>query len=304
MSSFIPNAYQTPNVYLDKYMGRLTSDEWVVLSYAVRRIFGFGKQNVGDHISLSQFAKGITGLDYGTGLSKNTCIKCLNNLVTYGLLIKIDDKSRKGTFWNLQSDTDQVNEALIESKYQQRKQVNKKKAKNFLPVHETNQEFTPRTDEEFTPRTNNITVDKQNNINISDAGASHEFEESLQPPLIPTKKKKPRKPNPVYEAVEKLQELEPSFSKGHGLKVVKELFEQGYTEEQIINCGKDIQQREWWIENNIKLSPNQIKKYIADFANAEKKDEFGNVVETLPDDTQVITLSSEIKQDSNIVVIE
>ncbi len=73
-SEFIPNSFQTPNVYIDRFMHLLTAEEWKVLSYAVRRIFGFQKRS--DRISLSQFMHGTRStlndvqLDYGTGLTK------------------------------------------------------------------------------------------------------------------------------------------------------------------------------------------------------------------------------------------
>ena len=57
MSDLRPNTFQTPNEYVDKYLYLLTSDECKVLLYAVRRIFGFNKDQ--DRIAVSQFADGL-----------------------------------------------------------------------------------------------------------------------------------------------------------------------------------------------------------------------------------------------------
>ena len=48
-SDFIPNSYQTPNAYIDKYLHLLTGEEWKVLSYAIRRILGFQKDGTESH---------------------------------------------------------------------------------------------------------------------------------------------------------------------------------------------------------------------------------------------------------------
>ena len=47
-----PNGYRTLNDYADRYMHLLTSDEWKVLSYVVRRTFGFQARE--GRISLTQ----------------------------------------------------------------------------------------------------------------------------------------------------------------------------------------------------------------------------------------------------------
>lgn len=98
MPDFIPNSFQTPNDYVDKYMYLLTSAEYKVLTFVVRKIFGFNKRQ--DSIALSQFTDGlrsrVTGemLNNGTGLTKPTVVKSLKELIKYGLIIEV---SKGGT---------------------------------------------------------------------------------------------------------------------------------------------------------------------------------------------------------------
>lgn len=117
-SKFLPNSFSTPNAYCDEYMYLLTPEEWKVLSYAARRIFGFQKRQ--DRISLSQFCTGTrsteTGdvLDNGTGLSKPAVMKALGTLAQYGLIVKLADnnaRTNEGDLWSLQLDSAQVDQA-------------------------------------------------------------------------------------------------------------------------------------------------------------------------------------------------
>jgi hypothetical protein len=93
-NEFIPNSCQLPNVFVDRYMSILTPPEWKVLTYAVRRIFGFNKRR--DRISISQFCNGVTTkegkvLDRGTGLSKQAVMDALDRLIQYGLIVKVEN---------------------------------------------------------------------------------------------------------------------------------------------------------------------------------------------------------------------
>jgi len=114
MSNFIPNSFQTPNVYIDAVMPLLLPHEFVVLSYAVRRIYGFNKRQ--DRIALSQFTDGtVSGdghnYDYGTGLSVGTVRKAIDVLIGFKLLIKVadnDTRRNEGALYELQLDQDAV----------------------------------------------------------------------------------------------------------------------------------------------------------------------------------------------------
>lgn len=89
----LPNTTQTPNVFYDEYMALLTPEEWKVLCYTIRRIYGF--QRTQDHIALSQYTDGATLRDgklrdRGTGLSRPTVVDALDSLVEYGLIIRLE----------------------------------------------------------------------------------------------------------------------------------------------------------------------------------------------------------------------
>jgi hypothetical protein len=111
---FVPNSYQTPNAYTDSCMAFLTSDEWKVLSFFCRRIFGFNKRQ--DRVSVSQITDGIVSkegerLEYGTGLSAPTVRKCLAGLESYGILVKVEENDphkNKGPLYELQLDGDLI----------------------------------------------------------------------------------------------------------------------------------------------------------------------------------------------------
>ena len=62
-ASPIPNGSRTLNDYADRYMHLLTSDEWKVLSYTVRRAFRFQARE--GRISLTQYQRGARGRDGG-----------------------------------------------------------------------------------------------------------------------------------------------------------------------------------------------------------------------------------------------
>ena len=183
MSKFLPNSYQVPNWYTDRYQGLLLPNEWAILTYAMRRIFGFQKRS--DRISLSQFSSGVQNkdgekLDFGTGLSEATCRKYLKRLKKYNLVIEVepnDSKKNEGALWSLQLDSELVNDDAIMKAFEARnkkvdaktreglkaikayweKQKGDNVARNDLTSHET----TPLTSHETTPLTSHVTHNKQ-----------------------------------------------------------------------------------------------------------------------------------------------
>ncbi len=125
-----------PNHYVDRIMSYLTSDEWKVVSYACRRIFGFQKEE--DHISISQFTNGAmmydgSGFrDRGTGLSKDTVAKCLKSLSEVGIMkmmAKNNPRANKGALWGLELDYDKINIQALEERAEQMLQVNQGRMK-------------------------------------------------------------------------------------------------------------------------------------------------------------------------------
>ena len=81
-----PNYTQTPNVFYDEIMSDLGYAELKCILYIFRRTFGFHKQS--DKISLTQFEKGIEGLDKGTGLGRKAIVEALKSLEQKGYIKK------------------------------------------------------------------------------------------------------------------------------------------------------------------------------------------------------------------------
>ena len=84
-----PTTTPTPDEIFDVWLSELTGSELKVLLYIVRRTFGFGKD--ADAISLSQITNGIQKrngeiLDRGTGLSRKSVYKAVQNLEEKGLV--------------------------------------------------------------------------------------------------------------------------------------------------------------------------------------------------------------------------
>jgi hypothetical protein len=142
-STFVPNAFQTPNAYVDLVMPYLTGEEYKVLTYAVRRILGFQKRQ--DHISLSQFTDGTKSkdgevLDSGTGLSVETVKKCLASLVSFGLMLRLkenDTKTNLGTLWALQWDGEKVNWQALKERNEKKSKTHKKKMAKARSMRQT-----------------------------------------------------------------------------------------------------------------------------------------------------------------------
>lgn len=148
---FIPNSYQTPNDYADLYMHLLSGDEWKVLSYAVRRTFGFGRYDrPEDRISVSQFQQGKrsreTGqmLDHGTGLSRPTIIKALAALCDFGLIVFVapnDLRANDGDAYGLQLDPSKVQLDQLLARVEQKRETARSRtsaARKLTPRHRAN----------------------------------------------------------------------------------------------------------------------------------------------------------------------
>jgi hypothetical protein len=125
MSNFVPNSFQIPNAYVDKCLEFLTPEEWKVLTYLCRRIFGFQKEGHQDRVSISQFTNGITTregarLDGGVGLSDDTVKNALKKLCEFGLVVRAaenDSRKNDGVLWRLQFDERKIDfQAMIDRK--------------------------------------------------------------------------------------------------------------------------------------------------------------------------------------------
>lgn len=109
MSKIIPNTFQTPNAHVDDAMYLLTPEEYKVLNFAVRHIYGW---QVRVHsISLTMFVKGFPnkksgGHFNGTGLNRVAVLKCLGELTKYKLLVPEGTPDAKGQAWMIGEDPD------------------------------------------------------------------------------------------------------------------------------------------------------------------------------------------------------
>ena len=142
-SMFIPNSAQLPNVYVDRYMSFLTPQEWAVLTYMVRRIFGFQKRQ--DRIAITQFVRGLKSrdgipLDYGTGLGASAVRAALEGLEKYNLIVKLaenDPGRNEGALFSLQLESDLVDFSGLELRKAE------KKARDKARANDARQHLTP-----------------------------------------------------------------------------------------------------------------------------------------------------------------
>jgi len=86
-----PTTTQTPDALLDYWLIRLTGAELRVMLYAIRRTYGFGREE--DAIALDQFLHGITRddgrvLDEGIGISRRALLYAIKSLCEKGVLLK------------------------------------------------------------------------------------------------------------------------------------------------------------------------------------------------------------------------
>ncbi len=134
MSEFIPNSHQTPDIYVDRLMHLLTAEEWKVLTYMVRRIFGFGKRQ--DRISLSQLTRGTKSkkdgrmLDHGTGLGDDGVRKALSGLVEFGLVQIIEPAcpaQQLSPLYELQPSLGAVDMDGLEARWREHKVASRRK---------------------------------------------------------------------------------------------------------------------------------------------------------------------------------
>ena len=163
-SAFIPNSYQTPNLYVDAYLYLLTDEEWKVLSYAIRRTLGFNKRR--DRISLSQFANGITDkagkhLDYGCGLSVDTVRKVVTSLCLFGFLTKTaenDPTKNNGPEYELQLEDSQIKTSLLLERQGKKKKDGKARTKKAIRFSKAKRLQYPLVSDTTTPLVSDTTT--------------------------------------------------------------------------------------------------------------------------------------------------
>lgn len=127
------NSFQTPNFFTDEILYLLTSDEWRVLSFAVRHILGWqDKINKRQgQISLTAFVDGFTFENgkhfHGCGLSRPTVVKVLESLASFGLLVPQGKATSKGQMYELpeNEDTIKIDDLLKRHDEKQQKDKNR-----------------------------------------------------------------------------------------------------------------------------------------------------------------------------------
>ena len=107
VAKIIPNAFQSPNDYVDVAMELLSGEEYKCLSFAARHILGWqdkinSREGV---ISLSMFEHGYTdasgGRYGGTGINRAAIQAALEALTIHRLLVKLGDPTPDGQRWQL-----------------------------------------------------------------------------------------------------------------------------------------------------------------------------------------------------------
>jgi len=129
-TAIIPNTFQHPNIFVDRLMYFLTPEEYVVLTFAIRRIIGFQTNIMSrkDNISLSQFTDGIVSesgeiLSYGCGLGVQSVRNCLESLSKHKILIPTTEKPNpvKGQEYWLQENEAVIDWEALEERKQSRR---------------------------------------------------------------------------------------------------------------------------------------------------------------------------------------
>lgn len=130
-SAMIPNSFQTPNALVDRLMPLLTGEEYKVLSFAIRHIYGW-RDKLYDRkakISLSQFGR--------TGISKSAVMNALDKLVEFGLLIKDGAPDNEGQCWRLGFDEADPDWRAMEERAAERKEQGRARTKAGRSVAQT-----------------------------------------------------------------------------------------------------------------------------------------------------------------------
>lgn len=111
-SRIIPNAYQSPNFYVDDLLNLLTGEEWKCMSFLIRKTLGWQKTK--DRLAKSVIAN-------ATGLSESTVEKCMANLKAFGLALRLSENNaaNDGIEWGVQMDDEQINWSALEERRQQ-----------------------------------------------------------------------------------------------------------------------------------------------------------------------------------------
>ena len=173
----IPCSFHRPNAYVDLFMPYLESDEWRVLSYAIRHIFGWDDriEDRRRRMSISTFEHGVPSFP-GCGLSRPAIVRVLGNLSKYGLMKKIGKPTSQGQLFELPVDSAEIDLEGLKQRLEEKKAKSTKRTQkarktkkeranqpeavngtnqqavspiNQLPVNGTNREPVSRTNQDW-----------------------------------------------------------------------------------------------------------------------------------------------------------
>jgi len=136
-----PNTTQYPNWLIDQVMGLLTGNEWKVLSYIVRRTYGWRKDS--DTISLSQISQGNGKLsketrqavEIGTGIRRQQTISAALRVLCEGTNLVIRKRTGRASVFRLNLDASIVDLAWLEERASDRQASYKGNAETNRPAN-------------------------------------------------------------------------------------------------------------------------------------------------------------------------
>lgn len=103
----VPNSFQTPNAHVDQAMAFLSGEEYKVLSFVTRHIYGWQDSIVEREkaISVTMIERGFTtstGKNFGgVGLARTTITAVLKALESFGFITKVGNPTAKGQVWQM-----------------------------------------------------------------------------------------------------------------------------------------------------------------------------------------------------------
>lgn len=241
----MPGFTSIPNEILDN-MASLQPSEFKALIALYRLIIGYEeyRKDNARRLSLSRLAA-------FTGLSKQGVFNALRTLEKYGYISK---KTGGVTTWVVNS-VDQSGQLSL--------------PKRSTELTSDSQSDVPSGQLSLPERSTELTNNGQLSLPPSNKRKKKTTKE-IKSLSTPKKKTKPKKPNPVFETYQELVKVQRGINKGQALRDVKLLFAAGYSDMDIINCGKFIKSDPFFKERMIPLNTSMITQRIDVWTNAGK----------------------------------
>jgi phage replication O-like protein O len=114
----IPNAYQSPNFYIDDLLPLLSGEEWKCMSFLIRKTLGWQKYS--DRLAKSVIAK-------ATGLAEATVDRSMASLIEFGLALRVNPNNinHDGIEYSVQMYDEKINWDALEGRKQKNAERNK-----------------------------------------------------------------------------------------------------------------------------------------------------------------------------------